>query len=104
MAREELGIDPDQLGGSAWVAAFTSFVLFALGAIIPVIPFLIGSGTWAIVTAAILSGLALFGLGAAITVLTGRRALPSGLRQVGFGLAAAALTFGIGTLLGAAIS
>ncbi len=104
MTREELGIDPAQLGGSAWVAAFTSFALFALGAIIPVIPFLVGSGTWAIVTAAILSGLALFGLGAAITVMTGKHALRSGLRQVGFGLAAAALTFGIGTLLGAAVS
>jgi len=104
MAREELGIDPDELGGSAWVAAGTSFVLFAAGALIPLLPFLIGSGTGAIVVATALSGAALFGLGAAITLLTGRDALRSGLRQLLFGLAAAAITFGIGTLLGTAIS
>lgn len=103
MSREELGIDPDELGGSAWVAAFTSFVLFALGAIIPVIPFLLGSGTGAILLSAVLSAVALFALGAAITVMTGKHALQSGLRQVGFGLAAAAVTFGIGTLLGTAV-
>jgi VIT1/CCC1 family predicted Fe2+/Mn2+ transporter len=103
MAREELGIDPDDLGGSAWVAAITSFVLFAAGAIVPVVPFLIGSGTSAIVAAAIMSGLALFGLGAAITLMTGQHAWRSGLRQVAFGLAAAAITFGIGTLLGTVV-
>jgi len=104
MAREELGIDPDELGGSAWVAAITSFVLFATGAVIPLIPFLIGAGVPAIVASTVLSGLALFGLGAAITLLTGRDALRSGLRQLGFGLAAAAITFGIGALLGTAFS
>lgn len=104
MAREELGIDPKELGGSAWVAAVTSFVLFAVGAIVPVVPFVIGSGPGAIVASAILAALALFGLGAAITLLTGRRPLISGLRQVGFGLAAAATTFAIGTLLGIAIA
>ena len=103
MTREELGIDPGGLGGSAWEAAITSFVLFALGAIVPVIPFLLGSGSGAIVISALLSGAALFGLGAAITLMTGRNVLRSGLRQVGFGLAAAAITFGIGTLLGTAI-
>jgi VIT1/CCC1 family predicted Fe2+/Mn2+ transporter len=103
MAREELGIDPDDLGGSAWVAAITSFILFAAGAIVPVVPFLIGSGTSAIVAAAIMSGLALFGLGAAITLMTGQHAWRSGLRQVAFGLAAAAITFGIGTLLGTVV-
>ena len=104
MAREELGVDPNELGGSAWVAAVTSFVLFALGAILPVVPFLLTSGTAAIVTAAVLSAAALFGIGAAITLLTGRNPWISGLRQVGFGLAAAAVTFGIGALLGTAIS
>jgi VIT1/CCC1 family predicted Fe2+/Mn2+ transporter len=103
MSREELGIDPDELGGSAWVAAGTSFVLFALGAIIPLVPFLIGSGTWAILAAALLSALALFGLGAAITVMTGRQPIRAGLRQVGFGLAAAAITFAIGTVLGTTV-
>jgi vacuolar iron transporter family protein len=104
MSREELGIDPEDLGGSAWVAGTTSFSLFALGAVIPVIPFLIGSGGGAIVASAVLSAFALFGLGAVITVMTGKDALQSGLRQVGFGLAAAAITFAIGTLLGTAIS
>ena len=103
MSREELGIDPSDLGGSAWTAAITSFVLFAMGAVVPVIPFLIGSGATAIAVSAVLSGVALFALGAAITLLTRRNALTSGLRQVGFGLAAAAITFGIGTLLGTVV-
>jgi VIT1/CCC1 family predicted Fe2+/Mn2+ transporter len=104
MSREELGIDPQELGGSAWIAAATSFVLFAVGAIIPVIPFLLGAGGVAIAASAVLSGAALFILGAAITLLTGRHPLFAGLRQVGFGLAAAAVTFAIGTLLGTAIA
>jgi VIT1/CCC1 family predicted Fe2+/Mn2+ transporter len=104
LTREELGIDPQELGGSPWVAAGTSFVLFAAGAIIPVAPFLFGSGVTVIVASAVLSGLALFGVGAGITVVTGQPALRSGARQLGFGLAAAAITFGIGTLLGTAIS
>jgi VIT1/CCC1 family predicted Fe2+/Mn2+ transporter len=103
MAREELGIDPNELGGSEWVAAGTSFVLFGAGATVPLLPFLFGVGTGAIVASTVMSGIALFGLGAAITLLTGRDALRSGLRQLAFGLAAAAITFGIGTLLGTAI-
>lgn len=104
MTREELGVDPDDLGGSAWVAAITSFVLFATGAFIPLIPFLVTGGPPAIIGAAVLSAIGLFALGATITLLTGRHAVRSGLRQVGFGLAAAAITFAIGKLLGTAIS
>jgi VIT1/CCC1 family predicted Fe2+/Mn2+ transporter len=104
MTREELGIDPEELGGSAWTAAITSFLLFALGAIVPVVPFLVGSGGLAIAASAALSALALFGLGMAITLLTGRNPLIAGLRQVGFGLVAAGITFGIGALLGAALT
>ena len=103
LSREELGIDPEELGGSAWVAAATSFFLFAAGAIVPVVPFLIGSGGAAIAASAVLSGLALFVLGAAITLLTGRHPLFAGLRQLGLGMAAAAITFGIGTMLGTGI-
>ncbi|MCC6617706.1 MAG: VIT1/CCC1 transporter family protein [Chloroflexi bacterium] len=103
MAREELGIDPDELGGSAWVAAITSFTLFGIGAAVPLLPFIFGSGTPAIIASTILAGLALFGLGAAITLLTGKHPIQAGLRQVGFGLAAAAVTFGIGSLLGTTI-
>lgn len=103
MTREELGIDPNELGGSAWTAAITSFVLFAIGALVPLIPFLIGSGVSAILLASALSGATLFLLGAAITLMTGRNPWLAGLRQLGFGLAAAAITFGIGTLLGTTV-
>ncbi len=104
MAREELGIDPDELGGSPWEAALASFFLFSAGAILPVFPFLVSAGAPAIWGAIVLSGLGLFGLGAAISLMTGRNVWFSGFRQMGFGLAAAAVTFGIGTLLGVAVS
>lgn len=104
MAREELGINPDELGGSAWVAASTSFALFALGAIVPVLPFLFLTDPTAIIVSGVLAGLALFTVGAAITLVTGRGVIRSGLRQLAFGLAAAGITFGIGSLFGAAIS
>jgi VIT1/CCC1 family predicted Fe2+/Mn2+ transporter len=103
LAREELGIDPEDLGGSALVAAATSFVLFAIGAIVPILPFIFLSGTAAAVASAALSTLALFGIGALITVVTGRSVLFSGARQVGIGAAAAALTFGIGALIGGVV-
>jgi VIT1/CCC1 family predicted Fe2+/Mn2+ transporter len=104
MSREELGIDPEELGGSAWVAAFTSFALFAVGAVVPLVPFLVGSGLWAIVASTALSGVALFALGAAITLMTGKHPIVAGLRQLGFGMAAAAVTFGIGALLGTSLA
>jgi VIT1/CCC1 family predicted Fe2+/Mn2+ transporter len=100
LAREELGIDPGELGGSPWEAAIASFVLFALGAIVPVAPFLFAGGTFAVVGSLVLAGLGLFGTGAGITLVTGRGVWRSGLRQAVLGLAAAALTFGIGRLLG----
>jgi VIT1/CCC1 family predicted Fe2+/Mn2+ transporter len=103
LSREELGIDPQELGGSAYEAAITSFVLFAIGAIVPVAPFIFLSGWQAVVVSAVLSALALFGIGAAITLMTGRSVLFSGMRQVAIGIAAAALTYGLGTLLGVAI-
>ena len=103
LAREELGIDPEELGGSAWVAAGTSFVLFALGAIIPVAPYFFVEGLTAVMASIILSMIGLFGIGAAITVITGRNALVSGLRQVLFGVAAAAITFGVGRLVGTSL-
>jgi VIT1/CCC1 family predicted Fe2+/Mn2+ transporter len=103
LSREELGIDPQELGGSAYEAAITSFVLFAIGAIVPVAPFIFLAGWLAVVTSAVLSALALFGIGAAITLMTGRSVLLSGMRQVVIGGAAAALTYALGTLLGVAI-
>jgi VIT1/CCC1 family predicted Fe2+/Mn2+ transporter len=102
LAREELGIDPEDLGGSAWEAAGTSFILFAAGAMIPVVPFFFLRGPGALLASAAASALALFAIGAAITVFTGRNALFSGARQLVFGLGAAALTFGVGKLIGVA--
>ncbi|MBA4383762.1 MAG: rubrerythrin family protein [Anaerolinea sp.] len=103
LAREELGINPDDLGGSAWEAAITSFLLFALGAIIPVAPFLFTSGMPAVFISIGLSTIGLFVLGAVITLFTGRTVLFSGFRMVIFGLIAAAVTFGIGRLIGVSI-
>ena len=102
-AREELGIDPEELGGSPWVAAGMSFVLFVLGAILPILPFVFLSGSTAVVVALALSALGLFAIGAAITLLTGRGVLVSGFRQLAFGAAAFVVTYGIGALFGTAI-
>jgi vacuolar iron transporter family protein len=104
LAREELGIDPESLGGSPWEAAATSFLLFAVGAIIPVLPFLFQTGPAAVGASLALSAVALFAVGAGITLLTGRSVLFSGARQVLFGLAAAALTFGVGRLIGVSLA
>lgn len=104
LTREELGIDPEELGGSPWVAAFTSLSLFALGAIIPVAPlfFLRGNpGTFASVGAA---GVGLFAIGALISLFTGRSPLLSGGRQLALGFLAAAVTFAIGKAIGVAVA
>jgi VIT1/CCC1 family predicted Fe2+/Mn2+ transporter len=102
-AREELGIDPEELGGSPWVAAGMSFALFVVGAVVPILPFVFLSGNTAVATALALSALGLFGIGAAITLLTGRSVLVSGFRQLAFGAAAFAVTYGIGALFGTAV-
>lgn len=104
LAREELGIDPKELGGSAWEAAITSFILFAVGAIIPVLPFIFTSGMLAVGLSIALSTVGLFLLGAAITLFTGKGILFSGMRMVLFGLMAAALTFAIGRLIGVSLA
>lgn len=103
LAREELGVDPEELGGSAWEAAISSFLLFAVGAIIPVAPFFFMSGLGAVAASVVLSALGLFGIGAAITLLTGRSVWYSGMRQVLVGLLAAGITFGIGRLIGVSL-
>lgn len=103
LSRDELGINPDDLGGSAWEAAITSFLLFALGAIIPVIPYTFLAGFNAVILSAIFSAVGLFIIGAAITLFTGRPVWQSGLRQVLFGLAAATVTYLIGKLIGVSI-
>jgi VIT1/CCC1 family predicted Fe2+/Mn2+ transporter/rubrerythrin len=103
MAREELGFDPEELGGSAWVAASASFTLFTLGAIIPVIPFALTGGDTALALSLLASGVALLAIGGAITLLTGRGAWRSALRQLAMGFGAAAVTYGVGDLVGAAV-
>ncbi len=102
LAREELGLDPQTLG-SPWVAAGSSFVAFALGATLPVIPFLFGSGTAPTIVAAALSIVALFAVGAATSIFTGRHAGRAGLRMAVIGAIVAAVTFGIGSLVGQAV-
>jgi vacuolar iron transporter family protein len=103
LSREELGIDPQELGGSPWEAAITSFFLFAAGAIAPVLSFIFLRGTPAVVVSITVSALGLFLIGGAITLMTGRSVLYSGMRMVIVGLAAAALTYGIGRLIGGSI-
>ncbi len=103
LAREELGINPEELGGSAWVAGGTSFLLFALGAIVPVIPFF-ALGGWAAIGASLgLSAAAMFLIGAGTTLFTGRGVIFSGLRQLAVGLAAAGVTYGVGRLIGVSL-
>jgi len=103
LVREELGINPDDLGGSAWAAAGSSFLVFLLGALVPAAPLLLLEGEQAIVASAAASGVGLFAIGAAITVFTGGGAFRSGLRQLAIGAAAAAVTYGAGMLFGVAI-
>ena len=101
LAREELGIVPEEIG-SPWTAAIASFVLFSLGAIVPVLPFFFAAGILSVILSGVLSAAALFGVGAAITLLTGRSPLYAGARQAVLGLAAAALTYVVGSLIGGA--
>jgi vacuolar iron transporter family protein len=104
LAREELGLNPADLG-SPWGAAVFSFLAFAAGAILPLVPFLLGLplGT-ALMVAAAVAGVALFGVGAALSLFTGRRAFAGGVRMVLIGGGAGVVTWLIGNLLGAAIS
>lgn len=104
LVREELGINAEELKGSAVEAAIYSFILFAIGAVVPVIPFMFTSGMQAIIISVSASAAGLFLIGAAITLFTGRNVWFSGFRQVLFGLAAAAVTFGIGKLIGISMS
>jgi predicted membrane protein (TIGR00267 family) len=103
LARAELGIEPTELGGSAWVAAATSFLLVSRGAILPVVPYFFVDGTSALFLSIAFSVIGLFVLGAAVTIITGRNAIWSGLRQVAFGVLAAAITFGVGRVMGVSL-
>jgi VIT1/CCC1 family predicted Fe2+/Mn2+ transporter len=103
LVREELGLDPDELG-SPWGAAGGSFLAFAIGAMIPVVPYLFGSGDAVFVVSLGASLVALFAVGAGVSLLTGRGLLFSGVRQLGLGAAAAALTNLVGRLIGVGVA
>jgi len=104
LAREELGIDPNDLGGSAYEAALASFMLFALGAVVPIVPFLFIGSDVAVIASVVLSALALFAIGAAITIFTGVAVWRSGGRQLALGVGAAGVTVAIGRLIGATLT
>jgi VIT1/CCC1 family predicted Fe2+/Mn2+ transporter len=104
LAREELGVNPEELGGSPWTAAGSSFALFSTGAIFPVAPFFFLDGLRAVAASVVLSGLALMAIGAGTSLFTGRTFAYSAMRQLVGGLAAAAITYGVGRLIGVAVS
>lgn len=96
LTREELGINPDDLGGSSGTAALASFAVFLVGALIPILPLLFLQGRSAVMGSAVASALGLFLIGAAISIFTGRHPGRAGLRQLLIGMAAAAVTYGAG--------
>lgn len=104
LVREELGFDPEELGGSAWGAAGASFVLFAAGAIFPVAPYFFLEGVPALFASLAASGIALVLIGAGTSLFTGRGALFSAMRQLVIGFAAAGITYGIGHFVGVSLA
>ena len=103
LAREELGLNPDELG-SPWGAAISSLLSFAVGAAIPLLPFALGARAHALVYAVVLTAIALFAIGATLSLFTGRGAMMSGLRMLLLGGLAGAVTFSVGRLFGVSIS
>jgi len=103
LAREELGLNPEDLG-SPWGAAWSSFASFATGAVIPLLPFLLSRGNAALLGSIALTAVSLFGVGAVISLFTGRNAVRDGLRMLGIGAAAGAVTFMVGKLIGVTLT
>ena len=103
LAREELGLNPDELG-SPWGAAISSLLSFAVGAAIPLLPFVFGAGARALPITALLTAVALFAIGATLSLFTGRGALVSGLRMLLLGALAGSVTFAVGKLFGVSVS
>jgi vacuolar iron transporter family protein len=104
LAREELGIDPAELGGNPWSAAAFSFLLFAAGAFFPVAPYFVAGGETAMFWSVGLSAAALAGIGLATSLFSGRGPVLSALRQVVIGAAAAGVTFATGAVLGISLA
>lgn len=103
LAREELGLNPDDLGSPIGAAA-SSFVAFAAGAVLPLVPFLAGFGAAGLPVAGAVSGGALFAIGAALSLFSGKSALLGGARMLAIGALAAAATYGIGALFDVAVN
>ncbi|NOT41909.1 MAG: hypothetical protein HOP13_15625 [Alphaproteobacteria bacterium] len=103
LAREELGLNPEDLG-SPWGAALSSFVAFAIGAMLPLAPFLLGGGAMALPIAIGVTGAALFAVGAALSLFSGRNAIFGGFRMLLIGALAGGATYGIGQLLGVGVA
>jgi len=103
LAREELGLNPEDLG-SPWGAAIFSFVSFAAGAVIPLAPFLVAGGEAGLMATVVATGIALFAVGATLSLFTGRSALRSGLRMLAIGAAAGVFTYFIGSVLGVSLA
>jgi vacuolar iron transporter family protein len=99
-AREELGVDPDDLP-SPWVAAGSSFVAFSLGAVLPLLPYLLGATELA--ASVVLAAVSMFAAGALVSRFTTRAWWFSGTRQLALGAAAALVTYGIGSAVGAGV-
>ena len=99
LAREELGLNPDELG-SPWVAAVTSLLSFAIGAFVPLVPFVLTIAPSSVAASAVLTAAALFGVGCALSLFTGRGALRSGLRMLLIGGGAGLVTFLVGKAFG----
>ena len=102
MARESLGLDPNSLG-SPLGAAVSSFVAFSLGAIIPIVPYLLDLGSMTLTLSAVCSAIALVVVGSLVAAGSGRNVLWGGARMLLAGGTAGAVTFGIGSLIGVAI-
>jgi VIT1/CCC1 family predicted Fe2+/Mn2+ transporter len=102
LVREELGLDPDDLG-SPWSAAGSSFVMFALGAFLPLLPFLVTSGKPAELTAVLLAAVVLAAVGAGVGFLSGTSMVHSAARMLGLAALAAGVTYLVGRLFGASV-
>ena len=98
-ARLELGVDP-QAPSSAWQAAIMSFLSFSVGAILPLFPWFFSAGSSAVIASVIIGAIAALALGAAIGFMSGRSVLRTALRQLAVAAIAAAVTYGVGSLLG----
>lgn len=96
----QAGVGEDDEHADPWRAATASFITFGFGAFVPLVPFLVGSGVAAALAALAATGVLLYAVGAALSVLTMRRGRRSGLRQLALGWGAAGLTYLVGLLMG----